>query len=63
MSQMSFDSKCYYLAKYFLEDEDDAASETEACNLAQTIQDAIEDWIAFRRDFKAAKAKAREAAP
>jgi hypothetical protein len=40
---MTFDPKCYDLARYFLELE----SERDVCALAQQIQCTIEDWIAY----------------
>jgi hypothetical protein len=40
---MAFDPKCYELAEYFLHDNG-AATEQHKSDLAQTIQDAIEDW-------------------
>lgn len=45
----SYDSECFELAQYFLRDE---PSLREGCSdLAQHIQDAIEDWIeAMKQD-------------
>ncbi len=40
---MSFDSRCYDLAEIFLFDEPKLRPKTN--QLAQAIQDAIEDWI------------------
>ena len=43
---MSFDQKCYDLAKLFLTDGHTAVpSETRINELAQAIQDAIEDFL------------------
>ena len=43
---MSFDPKCYDLAKEFLADAPPALqTETLTNQLAQTIQDTIEQWI------------------
>jgi hypothetical protein len=39
-----FDTKCYELATYFLADIQGVSAVHED-ELAQTIQDAIEDWI------------------
>jgi len=38
-----FDPKCYELAEYFLRDNG-AATEEHKSDLAQAIQDAVEDW-------------------
>ena len=44
---MSFDTKCYDLAKVFLTDTDtrEWATERHIVQLAQDIQDTIEDYI------------------
>ena len=43
---MSYDMKCYELAAAFLADEDlDLQSEANRSELAQIIQDAIEDYL------------------
>ncbi len=47
---MAFDQKCYYLAEYFLADNG-AATEEHKCDLAQVIQDAIEDWSPPREEY------------
>jgi uncharacterized membrane-anchored protein YjiN (DUF445 family) len=39
-----FDPKCYELAEYFLEDYEDITEEQKN-ELAQHIQDTIEDWL------------------
>ncbi len=39
-----YDEKCEELADYFLKDEDDMPQNAKA-DLAQHIQDAIEDWL------------------
>lgn len=44
---MSYDVKCEELAVAFLSD-DDPYTTTEIVLLAQTIQDAIEDWLSER---------------
>lgn len=41
---MSYDPKCYELAEYFLDDDPLPAS-ANANELAQLIQDAIEDYL------------------
>lgn len=41
---MSYDSRCYDLAEVFLEEID--SDEELRADLAQTIQDAVEDWFA-----------------
>jgi len=41
---MSYDVKCEELAKSFLEDEGNA-TEKRVKELAQAIQDCIEDWL------------------
>lgn len=47
--KMSYDSKCYDLAESFMEDENVKPEDREAIlsNLAQDIQEAIEDFITF----------------
>lgn len=42
---MSYDIKCFELAIKFLEDYFDPVPLTKAQELAQVIQDAIEDWL------------------
>lgn len=39
------DPKCHELAEYFLSDSPALRSKTLIDDLAQTIQDTIEDWI------------------
>ena len=52
---MSYDKKCWRLAKDFLDDEHDLnIDKRDTHELAQTIQDAIEEWIANRRIAKKA---------
>lgn len=46
---MAFDPKCYELAEYFLRDNN-AATDEHKNDLAQVIQDAIEDWPAPREE-------------
>ena len=41
-----YDVKCEELARHFLEDEDVAANPERVKELAQRIQDAIEDFLA-----------------
>ena len=41
MKAKGFDEKCCELAKYFLPNGEEVA----LTDLAQTIQDAIEDWL------------------
>lgn len=50
---MAYDTKCYDLADAFLADEPTLQSENKKRALAQTIQDAIEDWIGWERDHAA----------
>ena len=45
---MSFDPACFDLAQIFLEDEPRLRARVK--ELAQAIQDAIEDWIETNRD-------------
>jgi hypothetical protein len=40
--ERSYDEKCYELAKYFLADRSHTSE--ELADLAQTIQDAVENW-------------------
>ena len=42
---MSFDSKCFDLAEYFIRDEWDEAPTAMKNELAQVIQDAVEGWF------------------
>ena len=44
-----FDAKCYELAKAFLSDEPTLDSEESRADLAQDIQNTIEDWIEDQR--------------
>ena len=46
---MSYDSKCYQLAREFLDDEPGLNTIENAKELAQDIQDAIEDFIDYAR--------------
>jgi hypothetical protein len=46
---MMFDPKCYWLAKQFLGDEPGLQSEKNYSDLAEAIQEAIEDWIQAHR--------------
>jgi hypothetical protein len=46
MSGKGYDSRCGDLAEVFLEDEH--GTEAEVAELAQCIQDAIEDWFEAR---------------
>jgi len=43
--EMSYDRKCRDLAIEFLDDHYDPIPETAIDELAQVIQDAIEDWL------------------
>ena len=45
---MSYDSKCYDLAAAFLADLPDIDTEINRCELAQVIQQTIEDEIAYK---------------
>lgn len=45
MTQRGYDVKCYELAVAFLEDHCDPVPVLRAQELAQVIQDAIEDWL------------------
>lgn len=47
---MAYDTKCHDLAEVFLKDEPSLQSAHKKRALAQTIQDAIEDWIKWERD-------------
>jgi hypothetical protein len=47
--QRSYDPKCFSLAEDFLDDHR-PFTEAEAQDLAQTIQDAIEDWFFAREN-------------
>ena len=47
---MSYDTKCWELAEYFLEDEK-RVTEKIRTKLAQTIQDAIEDFLNDAENF------------
>jgi hypothetical protein len=42
---MTYDTKCYELAEYFLQDGPFKGHEPAAANLAEAIQQAIEDWF------------------
>ncbi len=42
--KLSYDSECEKLARHFLTDKPDA-TDADAADLAQDIQDAIEDWF------------------
>lgn len=44
----SFDIECYRLAAYFLDDLPAAPNGAEYRDLARTIQQAVEDWLADR---------------
>lgn len=46
---MSFDTKCYDLAVEFLDDEPGLNTIDNAKELAQDIQDAIEEFIEYVR--------------
>jgi hypothetical protein len=48
---MAYDSKCLDLAQYFLGVEGDDGDATQA-SLAQSIQDAVEDWFAGQEELK-----------
>ena len=54
---MSYDSKCYDLAREFLDDEPGLNTIDNAKELAQDIQDAIEDFIEYTRQSGHAKGK------
>jgi hypothetical protein len=54
--RFSFDEKCGELAEHFLCDQ--AHTDEHVNKLAQTIQDAIEDWL---REFEEAAGKERSA--
>jgi len=44
---MAYDNRCYDLAETFLEDEPHLNNESRRAELAQCIQDAIENFIRF----------------
>ena len=44
----SYDSRCYDLAAIFLSDTPDINNETSRDDLAQSIQQTIEDWITYK---------------
>jgi len=46
---MAYDSQCFKLAKHFL---GDLVPDGVVNDLAQYIQDEVEDWIEFERDKK-----------
>jgi hypothetical protein len=48
----SFDSKCYDLAEHFIQDENIRPEDRDKIlnNLAQDIQDAVEDFFTFDLD-------------
>jgi hexokinase len=48
--RFSYDARCEDLAEYFLSDE--AHDDEHVQKLAQTIQDAIEDWLREKNDSK-----------
>jgi hypothetical protein len=48
---MAYDSRCYDLAEIFLLDEPELASEVNTKELAQAIQDAIENFIADAKRY------------
>jgi hypothetical protein len=41
-----YDTKCWNLAEDFLDDSDKPHTPEDTRQLAQTIQDAIENWLA-----------------
>jgi hypothetical protein len=47
-----YDSSCYELAELFLMDEPELANEANTKELAQAIQDAIEDFIENARQAR-----------
>lgn len=46
---MSYDAKCIQLARDFLRDEPSINDEGHAVELAQAIQDCIEDYMHFEK--------------
>ena len=46
---MSYDPKCYDLAKDFLSDEPEQDTESARNELAQIIQDAVENFLAGKQ--------------
>jgi hypothetical protein len=50
---MGYDPRCYDLAEVFLADEPALQTEHKKSALAQTIQEAIEDWIGWEHDHAA----------
>jgi len=46
---MSYDQRCFELAEYFLMDEPNVLKEGVS-DLAQHIQDAIEDWFEAQKE-------------
>jgi hypothetical protein len=45
--QYSFDTRCYDLAEHFLPNTD---NDIALCDLAQDIQNAVENWFVGRND-------------
>ena len=54
---MTFDPKCYELAKQFLSDHPTINTDRNIDELAEVIQGEIDDWI-DRRELRAADQKA-----
>ncbi len=52
MKKHMYDAKCEELAEYFLTGEK-AVKSRDVTELAQTIQDAIEDWLEQNREERA----------
>ncbi len=46
---MAYDSDCYELAEKFLDDDDEGHTDKQTGELAQAIQDAIENWFVGRK--------------
>lgn len=47
---MSYDPACHVLASYFLKGESLEHDEEDVAELAQEIQDTIEEWLEMFRD-------------
>ena len=54
---MSVDPKCYDLAALFASDLRPDPTEEEKAELAQIIQDAIEDWMTSKEEERAANSQ------
>ena len=50
MTVKTYDSKCYELAEWFLDEAEELNTKSRRHDLALTIQQAIEDWFESARD-------------